>query len=194
MRIALTGGIASGKSAVAEVWETLGAVIVDADVLARLAVAPHTPGLAQVRDRFGESVLTADGEVDRSRLAKIVFADADARADLEAIIHPEVRRLAAELVAKVPADTPVVEVIPLLAETRSAHTYDHVVVVDVPVDTQRARLIDRNGLSTAEADARISAQATRQQRLAIADVVIDNSGSRHDLVERATRVWNDLVT
>lgn len=195
-RIALTGGIASGKSTVADLLAERGAIIIDSDVLSREVVAPGTPGLALVEERFGREVLRLDGSLDRAKLGALVFADADARADLNAIIHPRVRRLATErrLIASASdPDAVVIDVIPLLVETGLADGYDVVVVVDAPEGVQRQRLRARNGLSEAEADARLAAQATRQQRLAAADHVVANEGSLTDLTEATDALWAQLV-
>jgi dephospho-CoA kinase len=192
-RIGLTGGIASGKSTVAALLAGRGALVVDADVLAREVVEPGTPGLAAVVERFGPSVLTADGRLDRAALGRIVFSDAvgsgEARRDLEAVIHPAVRARAAELEAGAAPDQVVVHVIPLLVETGQAGAFDLVVVVDVAEDVQRARLLARGGLTADEADARIAAQASRADRLAAADVVLDNDGDRDDLVRHVDELW-----
>ncbi len=189
--VGLTGGIASGKSSVAALLAARGAVIIDADVLAREVVAPGTPLLAQVAARFGD-VLAADGSLDRAALGRIVFADLEARRDLEAMIHPAVRRRAAELEAQAPDGSVVVHVIPLLVETGQQDRFDRVVVVDVDPDTQLRRLRDRDQADIPAAQARISAQATREQRLAAADIVIDNSGSPADLDGRVDALWERL--
>lgn len=191
--VGLTGGIASGKSVVAEMLRERGAVIVDSDVLARDVVERGTPALAAIRKRFGEAVLTPDGSLDRARLAEVVFADDRARADLNAIVHPAVRARAAELTRRAPVDAVVVHVIPLLVETAQASSFDTVVVVDVDPGVQIARLIARNGLSRADADARIAAQASREQRLAEADVVLRNDGSLEQLVPQVDALWRRLT-
>lgn len=188
MLIGLTGGIASGKSAVAGILASLGAVIIDADVLAREVVEPGTPGLHAVVERFGPDVLGPDGRLDRSALATIVFSDPHARRDLEGIVHPLVRTRAADLTAQAGPDAIVVQVIPLLVETCQAGDFDHVVVVDVDEETQRQRLMDRDHATAEHADARIAAQSSRQARLAVADSVIDNSGSPLEL-ETIVRDW-----
>ena len=191
LRVALTGGIATGKSAVAARLAELGAVIIDADLLAREAVAPGTPGLAAVVARFGPQVLAND-QLDRAALAEIIFADPAARADLEAIVHPAVRRRAAELEAEALPDAVVVHVIPLLVETGQSDTFDLCVVVDVDEQTQVDRLERRNGLTDADARARLQAQASREARLAAADVVIDNSGTVSQLREQVDALWARL--
>lgn len=195
-RIGLTGGIASGKSTVARELERRGAVVIDADVLAREVVEPGTPGLAAVVERFGPDVLTAEGRLERASLGRVVFAagagSTSARRDLEAIVHPRVRERARELEAAAPADAVVVHVIPLLVETGQAGSFDLVVVVDVEPHRQRERLVDRDGLTEAEADARIAAQASRADRLAAADLVVDNRGSRADLVRHVDELWDRI--
>jgi dephospho-CoA kinase len=189
MTIGLTGGIASGKSTVADQLAELGAVIIDSDVLAREVVAPGTSGLAAIVKRFGTSVLAADGGLDRPALGRVIFADAQARADLEAIIHPAVRARAAELAAAAPPGSVVVQVVPLLVEVGLTELFDLVVVVDVDPDLQLARLQAREGLSEAESRARISAQASRERRLASADVVIENSGTPQELRSAVASFW-----
>lgn len=190
MRVGLTGGIASGKSAVADVLARLGAVVIDADVLAREAVAPGTTALAAIRERFGERVVTESGDLDRAALGEIVFDDAAARRDLEAIVHPRVRRRAAEIESSTGPDEIVVHVIPLLVETGQAQDFDSVVVVDAPVAVQRARLMARNDMSAVQAEARIGSQATRDQRRDVADHVIDNSGSWSDMEAQTAALWS----
>lgn len=193
LRIGLTGGIASGKSLVATELAARGAVIIDADVLAREVVDPGTPGLAAIVERFGTDVLTADGRLDRPALGRIVFADPVARRDLEAIVHPAVRRRAAELEAAADPDAVIVHVIPLLVETGQQGDFDPCVVVDVEPAIQRARLRQRDGLEDEEIDARLAAQATREQRLAAADHVLDNSGTVMELRRQIDRLLPDLT-
>ena len=187
----LTGGIASGKSLVAEELAKLGAVVIDADVLAREVVEPGTPGLAAIVARFGDAVLT-DGRLDRARLGALVFADPAARRDLERIVHPAVRARAAELERAAGDAAVVVHVIPLLVETGQTDDFDRIVVVDVDPATQRERLLRRDGFTEAEADRRIAAQATRSDRLAAADVVLDNHGSVTQLQRQIRDLWNEL--
>lgn len=189
--IGLTGGIGSGKSSVAHLLASRGAVVIDADQLARDVVAPGTPGLAAVVERFGAGVLGSDGGLDRQALGRVVFADADARGDLEAIVHPAVRARAAELTAAAPDGAVVVQMIPLLVETGQQDAFDLVVVVDVPTEVQLARVRERDGLGEAEAKARIGAQASREARLAAADVVISNNGSFGDLEQQVDRFWRE---
>ncbi|WP_300081890.1 dephospho-CoA kinase [Propioniciclava sp.] len=195
-RIVLTGGIASGKSTVADLLAERGAVLVDADLLAREVVAPGTDGLAAVVDRFGAGVLRPDGTLDRAGLGALVFADAAARADLNAIVHPRVRALAEARRAALAADSDavVVEVIPLVVETGRAGDYDVVIVVDADPATQVARLRARNRLSDAEARARLAAQASRAERLAAATHVLPNAGTRAELAERVDALWCELTS
>ena len=192
-RVGLTGGIASGKSTVADLLAARGALVVDADVLAREVVEPGTPGLEALVRRFGPDVLTPDGRLDRPALGRLVFgpdeAARTARRDLEAVVHPAVRARSAELEAAAAPGQVVVHVIPLLVETGQAGSFDLVVVVDVDPAVQRARLLARDGLDPAQADARIAAQASREDRLAAADVVIDNSGGRDDLERHVADLW-----
>lgn len=191
--MALTGGISSGKSTVSEHWADLGAVIVDADVLAREVVESGTPGLAAVVERFGERMLAADGSLDRAALAAIVFEDDRARKELEALLHPRIRARAAELEAAAPAAAVVVHVIPLLIETGQTTGFDAIVVVDIPSEIQVQRTMARDGSSRDQAAARLAAQASRGERLSVATHVIDNSGDLDVLRAEADRVWEELV-
>ncbi|MGY1689663.1 dephospho-CoA kinase [Geodermatophilus sp. SYSU D01105] len=192
LRIGLTGGIGSGKSTVAGLLAARGARIVDADRIAREVVAPGTAGLSAVVDAFGPGVLTAEGALDRPALAAIVFADPQARARLDGIVHPLVRARAAELVAEAPADAVVVQDVPLLVETGQAASYDLVLVVEADLETRVRRLLQR-GLGEDDARARIAAQATDEQRRAVADVVLDNSGTPEDLEAQVDRFWAERV-
>lgn len=192
MRIGLTGGIASGKSTVARKLEQLGAVTIDADVLARDVVALGTEGLKAVVARFGDSVLAADGSLDRRALARMIFADPQARADLNAIIHPLVRERAIELEAAAPAGSVVVHVIPLLVETGQQDKFDAVVVVDTTVEEQLRRLTRRDGLTRAEAEQRVAAQASREERLGAATHVIDSSGPVRETMRQVGELWRSL--
>ena len=194
MRIGLTGGIASGKSTVARKLEQLGAFTIDADVLARDVVALGTEGLKAVVARFGNSVLAADGSLDRSALARVIFADPQARADLNAIIHPLVRERAAELEAAAPAGAVVVHVIPLLVETGQQDRFDVVVVVDTTVEEQLRRLTRRDGLTQTEAEQRVAAQASREERLGAATHVIDSSGPVRETMRQVGELWRSLST
>ncbi len=193
MRVGLTGGVASGKSTVSAMLAALGAVVIDADLLAREVVAPGTPGLAEVVKAFGPGVLTSEGSLDRPALGAIVFADPSQRQILEAIIHPLVRARSEELEAAAPEGAIVVHDIPLLAETGQAARFDAVVVVDVPPQVQVERMVTLRGLSRDEALARLAAQASREERRAIATYVVNNAGTLEDLRERVTEVFDDLA-
>jgi dephospho-CoA kinase len=192
LRVGLTGGIGSGKSEVARRLAAHGAVLIDADLVAREVVEPGTPGLAAVVAEFGEDILLPDGSLDRERLGSIVFADAARRTALNAIVHPLVGRRTQELFEAAPAGAVVVYDVPLLTENNLARLYDRVVVVDAPVATQVARLVGVRGMTEEAARARIAAQATRAQRLAIADHVIDNSGTLDELFTQVDALWAEL--
>ena len=199
LRVGLTGGIGSGKSEVSRRLAAHGAVVIDADVAAREVVAPGTPGLAQVAAAFGPEVLGPDGALDRERLGAMVFRDPALRAKLNAIVHPLVRewmtaaeRAAAEAAAATGRDLIVVHDVPLLAESGRADGFDLVIVVDVPPELQVERLVSERGMTPDQARARMAAQAGRDQRLGLADLVIDNSGSLDDLDRRVADVWADL--
>ena len=192
LRIGLTGGIGSGKSTVAGLLAARGAVVIDADRIAREVVEPGTPGLAAVVEAFGPQVLAPDGSLDRPALAAVVFADPEARRRLDAIVHPLVRRRSAELDASAPRDAVVVHDVPLLVETGRWHPYDLVLVVEADRGIRVARLVGR-GLSAEDARARIAAQATDEQRRAVADVVLDNSGTVEDLEAQVDRFWAERV-
>ncbi|HYB46659.1 MAG TPA: dephospho-CoA kinase [Streptosporangiaceae bacterium] len=196
LRVGLTGGIGSGKSEVSRLLAAHGAVIIDADMAARGVVAPGTPGLAQVAAAFGAEVLGPDGTLDRERLGAMVFRDPALRAKLNAIVHPLVRDWmgAVERAAADAAHSGLIVVhdVPLLAESGLADGFDLVIVVDVPPELQVERLVSERGMTPDQARARLAAQASRDQRLAIADLVIDNSGSLEDLDRRVAEVWADL--
>ncbi|MFC6697765.1 dephospho-CoA kinase [Nocardioides daphniae] len=191
-RVGLTGGVASGKSTVSARLAELGAVIVDADLLAREVVAVGTDGLAAVVEEFGPDVLAEDGSLDRPAVGAVVFADETKRRALEAIIHPRVRAAGAALEAAAAPDAVVVHDIPLLVETGQAGFFDSVVVVDVPVEEQVRRMVELRGMTEADARARVAAQATRQDRLAAADFVIDNTGDLAQLRARVDEVYDAL--
>jgi dephospho-CoA kinase len=192
LRIGLTGGIGSGKSTVSGLLAARGARIVDADRIAREVVAPGSAGLAAVVEAFGPGVVTEDGALDRPALAAVVFSDPQARARLDGIVHPLVRARAAELVAEAPADAVVVQDVPLLVETGQAASYDLVLVVEAELETRVRRLVQR-GLGADDARARIAAQATDEQRRAVADVVLDNSGTPEELEAQVDRFWTERV-
>jgi dephospho-CoA kinase len=193
MRVGLTGGVASGKSTVSGMLRELGAVVVDADVLAREVVEPGTSGFDAVVAAFGPEIVASDGGLDRARLGAVVFADPDKRATLESIIHPRVRARAAEIEAAAPPGAVVVHDIPLLVETGQSDAFDAVIVVDLPVEVQVERAMGERGWSEDEARSRIAAQATREQRLAVATYVVDNTGTREDLRHQVTEGFGQLA-
>ena len=193
MNVGLTGGIASGKSEVARLLAEHGAVVVDSDLLAREAVLPGSPGLAAVVAEFGTAVVAEDGSLDRPALARMVFADPRRRAALEAIVHPYVRRRSAEIAAAAEPGSVVVHDVPLLVETGLQDRYDVVVVVDADQEAQVRRLTTVRGMSPDDALARISAQADRDTRLAVADIVVPNDGDLDSLREAVTALWQELV-
>jgi dephospho-CoA kinase len=196
LRVGLTGGIGSGKSEVSRRLAALGAVVLDADKAARAVVEPGTPGLARVAETFGPGVLREDGSLDRAKLAEIVFADDAARTKLNAIVHPLVRaymRSAEQAAIQASGDGAViVHDVPLLAEGGRGNEFDLVIVVDVPPEVQVERLAAQRDTPESQARARMAAQATRDQRLAVADIVIDNSGTLAELDRRVSDVWAGL--
>jgi len=191
--VGLTGGIGSGKSTVARLLEERGAVILDADVFARDAVRAGTEGFAAVVRRFGDEIVAPDGELERSRLASIVFADPAALADLEAIVHPEVRRMIADGIQDhLDGDRVVVLVNPLLIEMGTHRDCDVVVVVSASPDTQVARSVAR-GMDEADVRARIAAQLPIDDRARMADVLLDNEGTLEELAAEVEVLWRDLA-
>jgi dephospho-CoA kinase len=192
LRVGLTGGIGSGKSTVSALLVSYGAVLIDADRIAREVVEPGTDGLAAVVAEFGEDILAADGTLDRPELGRIVFADESRLKALNAIVHPLVRDRSAELEAAAGPDSVVVQDVPLLAENRLAPLYDLVVVVDAAPETQLDRLVRQRGMPEDDARARMAAQATRDERLAVADLVIDNDGLLEALEPQVKKVWEEL--
>jgi dephospho-CoA kinase len=192
LKVGLTGGIAAGKSEVSRRLAEHGAVIIDADAVAREVVAPGTPGLAEITATFGPEVLDAGGALDRGRLGEIVFADSGLLGKLNAIVHPLVGERMREIDETAGEQDVVVHEIPLLAENGLAGAFDVVVVVDVPPAVQVERLVSTRGMTESHALARMSAQATREERLAVATMVVDNSGSLEDLDERVAALWAGL--
>lgn len=191
--VGLTGGIGSGKTTVARMLERRGAVVFDADVLARKAVEPGTPGFNAVVERFGASVLAPGGDLDREALASIVFADPAARRDLEAIVHPEVRRMFAEACeAYRDTDAVIVFSAPLLVETGMHTAFDVLIVVSATEGTQIERLMRGRGMSEEQIRARMAAQAPLEEKAAVADILIDNEGTLEELEAQVDRVWTDL--
>ncbi|MGV9237558.1 dephospho-CoA kinase [Streptomyces nigra] len=193
LKVGLTGGIGAGKSEVSRLLVEHGAVLIDADRIAREVVAPGTPGLAAVVEAFGEDVLAADGSLDRPRLGSIVFADPERLAVLNSIVHPLVGARSRELEDAATEDAVVVHDVPLLTENGLAPLYDLVIVVDADPGTQLDRLVRLRGMTEDDARARMAAQATREQRRAIADIVIDNDVPLDELRRRVKDVWEDLV-
>jgi dephospho-CoA kinase len=192
LRVGLTGGIGSGKSTVSRLLAEHGAVVIDADLLAREVVAGGTDGLDEIVRAFGPEVLTPAGDLDRPAMGRRVFDDPVARALLERVIHPRVRARAAEIEAGAPSDAVVVHDIPLLVETGQGAGFDAVVVVDTPVDVQVARLTADRGMSEQEVRSRIAAQATREERLAVADHVVANDSTMAELSAGVERLWKQL--
>ncbi|MGV9561643.1 dephospho-CoA kinase [Streptomyces sp. NPDC003480] len=193
LKVGLTGGIGAGKSEVSRLLVECGAVLIDADRIAREVVAPGTPGLAAVVEAFGEDVLTPDGSLDRPRLGSLVFSDPGKLAVLNSIVHPLVGARSRELETAAPEDAVVVHDVPLLTENGLAPLYDVVVVVDASPATQLDRLVRLRGMTEEDARARMAAQASREKRLEIADIVIDNDVPLEELRRRVREVWADLV-
>ena len=194
MRVGLTGGVASGKSTVSAMLAELGAVVIDADALAREVVQAGTPGFDRVVAEFGPEIVGADGQLDRPALGRLVFADDGARKRLEEIVHPLVFERYADLEASAPEGALVVHDIPLLAESGRAPDFDAVIVVDAPRETQVERMTRDRGWSVEDAESRIAAQATREDRLAIATHVIDNTGTLEELRSRVEAIYRELTS
>lgn len=193
LTVGLTGGIGAGKSEVSRLLASYGAIVVDADKIAREVVEPGTPGLAAVVDAFGPEVLTADGSLDRQKLGSIVFADSERLATLNGIVHPLVGARSRELERAAGSDDVVVHDVPLLTENRLESLYDLVIVVDASPETQLDRLVRLRGMTESEARSRMAAQATRAERLAVADLVIDNDALLDRLEPQVCEVWQELT-
>lgn len=194
LKVGLTGGIGSGKSEVSARLAECGAVVIDADKIAREVVEPGTPGLAAVVEEFGAEVLLPSGGLDRERVGRIVFSDPDRLAALNAIVHPLVGERMQELMDAAPEDAVVVYDVPLLAENGLAPMYDEVVVVDAPADVQLDRLVARRGMTEEDARARMANQASREDRRAVATHVIDNSGTLENLRNQVDALWKALTS
>lgn len=195
LKVGLTGGIGSGKSAVAAELSAHGATVIDADAIAREVVAPGTPGLAEVVAEFGEQVLARDGQLDRTKLGELVFADEDRLARLNAIVHPKVGERSVQLMDQALAAGAKVVLydVPLLVENGLEPLYDVVVVVDAPDEARVDRVAASRGMPSEQVWSRIRAQADRGTRLAAADLVVDNSGTREDLADRVAQLWKELL-
>ncbi|MEU5167788.1 dephospho-CoA kinase [Streptomyces mutomycini] len=193
LKVGLTGGIGAGKSEVSRLLARYGAVLIDADRIAREVVEPGTPGLTAVVEMFGPKILTPDGSLDRPALGSIVFADPARLAALNAIVHPLVGARSAELERAAGPGAVVVHDVPLLTENGLAPLYDLVVVVDAKPATQLDRLVRLRRMTESDARARMAAQATREERLAVADLVIDNDGPLEDLEPQVRKVWSELT-
>jgi dephospho-CoA kinase len=190
--VGLTGGIASGKSTVASMLERLGAEIIDADIIAREVVEPGTDGLSKVVQAFGESVLQSDGSLSREALASVVFGNQEQRSRLEAILHPLIKERTSSRIATSSAAV-VVYVVPLLVEANVDYPFDFVVTIESGVETQTQRLIESRGLTLAEAEARISSQATEEQRVARADFLVDGSVALTELEAQISKLWQLIL-
>ena len=195
LKVGLTGGIGSGKSAVSAALASFGAVVIDADAIAREVVEPGTPGLAEIVAEFGAGVLTPEGRLDRPRLGELVFADEERLERLNAIVHPKVAERSGRLMEQaLDSDAEVVVYdVPLLVENGLESLYDVVVVVDTPDETRVERVARDRGMPPEQVRARIASQADRETRLASADLVVDNSGSREDLERRVEELWHELL-
>jgi dephospho-CoA kinase len=188
--VALTGGIGAGKSLVAQYFSELGARVVDADQLSRIAIERGSDGFDEVITRFGESVLR-NGDIDRKALGEIVFKDKKAKADLEAIIHPRVRQLFFEVVNDLAADEILIYEIPLLVETGAAGNFDQIITVEADLEIRKARLLKR-GMFSSEIESRLAAQASPAEREAVATHVIENSGDEDQLLRKVENLWEEL--
>jgi dephospho-CoA kinase len=189
--VALTGGIGAGKSTVAQNFAELGALVVDADQLARMAIERGSDGFAEVLLRFGDEIIL-NGDIDRKKLAEIVFSDEGARKDLEKIIHPRVQATFAEVVEDLEHDDILIYEIPLLAETDAAEKFDYIITVEADIELRKARLLKR-GLYISQIEKRIAAQATQESREAIADSVIRNDGDEDSLLRQVENLWESVL-
>ncbi len=189
--VALTGGIGSGKSLAGQYFSDLGAIVVDSDQLARDVVERGTPGFDEIVRRFGDSILR-DGAINRKALGEVVFADPQARLDLEAITHPRIRSAFQEIVDTAPEESVIINLIPLLLETSGKDRFDAVIVITAPNGLRRTRLLDR-GMKSYEIEKRISAQASDEDRLAIADYAITNDGDTDHLLRQVENLWEKLL-
>lgn len=192
MRVGLTGGIASGKSLASAILGDLGAIVIDYDQLAREVVQLGSAGLQAIVARFGVGVLGEDGELNRPALAEVVFQNPHALKDLEAITHPLIKQLAKERDEAAPSEAIVVHDNPLLVEMGGFEQMDCVIVIDVPVEVQLARMVELRNMTRKEAEERIDAQISREKRNSVADFVIDNTGSIEELKQELERVWGEL--
>ena len=189
--VGLTGGIGSGKSTVAELFARLGALVIDADQLARMAIERGTDGFADVMLRFGDEVIV-NGDIDRKKLAEIVFSDEKARKDLEAIIHPRVQALLAEAVADLDHDDILIYEIPLLVETGAADKFDYIITVESDIELRKERLL-KKGLYISQIEKRIASQASEEARTAVADSVIRNDGDEDSLLRQVENLWESVL-
>jgi len=189
--VGLTGGIGAGKSTVSELFARLGALVIDADQLARIAIERGTDGFAEVLLRFGDEVIL-NGDIDRQKLGELIFSDENARKDLEAIIHPRVQALFAEAVADLKPDDILIYEIPLLVETGAAGKFDYVITVEADIETRKSRLL-KKGLYISQIEKRIAAQATEEARCAVADSVIRNDGDEDSLLRQVENLWESVL-
>ncbi len=189
--VGLTGGIASGKSTVAAAWAELGGVEIDADQLARDVIAPGTPGLELVREKFGDTVFT-NGLLNRGALGQIVFSDPNKRTILEGIVHPLVKKLAASKIAQLPIDSIVIYNVPLLVEASVDLPFDKIVTVEAPIEKQLERLVSIRKMSQQEAEQRVAAQASPVQRANVADVILNSNQDLQLLLKDARKLWQQI--
>lgn len=189
--VGLTGGIGAGKSTVSELFARLGALVIDADQLARMSIERGTDGFAEVLLRFGDEVIL-NGDIDRQKLGELIFSDENARKDLEAIIHPRVQALFAEAVADLDHDDILIYEIPLLVETGAAEKFDYVITVEADIEIRKTRLL-KKGLYISQIEKRIAAQATEDARCAVADSVIRNDGDEDSLLRQVENLWESVL-